>query len=64
MIEAADPVEVDYIAEADRIEGIVVRARVETAAEMVDIADFSSPAALDSSVLCKWAIHRRRGYTA
>ena len=45
MIEAADPVEIDHIAEADYIAGIVVRARVETAAEMVDIADFALPAA-------------------
>lgn len=45
MIEAADPVEIDHIAEADHIAGIVVKVKVGTAAEMVDIADFALPAA-------------------
>jgi hypothetical protein len=45
VIEAADPVEVDHIVEADYIADIGVKVKVGTAAEMVDIADFSSPAA-------------------
>jgi hypothetical protein len=42
VFEAADPVEVDHIVEADYI---AVKMMVGTAAEMVDIADFSLPAA-------------------
>ena len=45
MFEAADPVEVDHIVEADYIADIAVKMMVGTAAEMVDIADFSLPAA-------------------
>jgi hypothetical protein len=45
VIEAAVPVEVDHIVEADYIADIAVKMKVGTAAELVDIADFSSPAA-------------------
>jgi len=46
VIEAADPVELDHIVEVDHIvEADYIAVKVGTAAEMVDIADFSSPAA-------------------
>jgi len=53
VVEATDPVEVDYIVEAGHIVDIAVMMEVGTAAEMVDIDDLVLLAVGDSLVLCK-----------